>query len=118
MYEILLGCSMRLILFCLLFMCTLHAEETPDTALFVLPVGSVHVGDLFACGKSVEISGTVEGDLYVCGEQVVIDGHVTGDVLGLGGSIDIAGSVGQGARLVAGSVLISGTIHKNLSIVA
>jgi hypothetical protein len=114
---------MRLILL-LLFFCArlVHAEDEDvglgQEAIVVLPATQVHRGDLFAVGRSVEISGVVEGDLYVIGGQVIVDGVVHGDVLALGGSVVISGKVGRSCRVIGAQVFISGSVGHNVSVVS
>lgn len=79
---------------------------------------TVHKGDFFAYGKSVEIAGMVDGDLYAFGGQIYIDGTVTGDVIICGGSINVRGDVKGDVRLLAGQATISGHVWNNVSIIA
>jgi len=107
-------------LFLLLLTPFLSADEEKKnlSQAIVLPAGSVHEGDYFAIGSSVEISGTVNGDVYVLAEQIVVDGTVNGDVLCSGGSITVSGKVMDNCRLVGGQILISGAVGKNVTAVA
>lgn len=93
-------------------------EENQESEVIVLPVGTVYQGDYFACGKSIEISGTVLGDVYLLGEQIVIDGTVDGDVIACGGSLDISGNVTNNVRILAGQVLIHGKVGANVTALA
>lgn len=101
-----------------------HADELlppsnpADSGVIVLPSGTVHQGDYFAFGDSVEISGEVNGDVYILANQIVIDGRVNGDVLAAGGSIDISGIVVHNVRSLGGQVLISGNVGNNVTAVA
>lgn len=112
---------MRIIFICLTFLCTVFAsadEVAEQQRVVILPSGSVHNGDYFAFGSSVEISGTVNGDVYALAEQVIVDGTVNGDVLSCGGSVDISGKVLRNCRLIAGQILISGDVGNNVTAVA
>ncbi len=106
----------------LLFSSILWAEapkqEHKEDSIVILPSGSVHNGDFFATGGSVEISGTVNGDVYLFAEQVIIDGIINGDLLGAVGSIDISGEIQHNCRIVGGQVLISGKVGKNVTLAA
>ncbi len=113
---------MRLIRFAVLFFALIHScfvcgEETKAEAahVVVLPYGTIHEGDFFAWGSSVEISGTVNGDVYVFAEQLIIDGVVNGDVLASGGSVDISGQISRSVRAVAGQILINGKIGHSVT---
>ncbi len=93
-----------------------------DTAIepsnvVILLAGSVHNGDYFAMGDSVEISGTVNGDVYVAASQIIIDGVVNGDVLAVGGSVDISGTVSHNIRILAGQVTLSGRVGHNATLI-
>lgn len=96
----------------------LHAEEVKEPLVHVIPQGSRYVGDYFAYGSNIEISGDILGDLYVMGGQVTIDGQVHGDLLVLGGSVDLPGTVAGNVRMVGGQLLVSGDVGKNVSAVA
>ncbi len=93
-------------------------KEHKEESIVILASGSVHNGDFFASGESIEISGTVNGDVYVFAKQVIIDGIINGDLLGAVGSIDISGQIQHNCRLVGGQVLISGKVAKNATLVA
>lgn len=92
--------------------------ETPTSEashVIVLPAGTVHEGDFFAFGDSVEISGTVNGDVYLLANQVVIDGVVNGDVLAAAGSLEISGKVTHNVRCISGQLLVNGQIGNNVT---
>ncbi len=94
-------------------------EESPEiSSIIVLSSGTVHQGDYFAFGDSVEISGEVNGDVYILANQIVIDGTIHGDVLVAGGSLDISGTVTGNVRSLAGQVLLSGNVGNNVTAVA
>jgi len=106
----------------LFFSCALYAEkkasQKSEVDVVILPFGTVHEGDYFVSGDSVEISGTVTGDLYVFASQLFIDGIVKGDALVSGGSIDISGEIAQNLRAVCGQIMFSGTVGRNAAIAA
>lgn len=108
---------MRLILLLLLFTSCLFAKD-PDNNVVILSASSVHNGNYFASGSSVEISGTVNGDVYVLAEQIIIDGIINGDVLACGGSIDISGRIRDNCRMLGGQILVSGIIGNNVTAAA
>lgn len=93
-------------------------DDTSVSNLIILPAGTVHQGDFFAIGNSVEISGTVTGDVYALASQVVIDGTVNGDLLALGGTINVSGQIGNNVRIIAGQATISGEVGRNVTIAA
>lgn len=106
----------------LFFFCApsvLFCQEQKETGeIVVLPSGTVHKGDYFAFGDSVEISGTVTGDVYVMGGQVYIDGKVIGDVLVSAGSVEISGEVDNNVRAIGGQVTLSGHVGHNVTVIA
>ncbi len=81
-----------------------------------LPASEVVVGDYFAYGDIVEISGDVDGDVYVAGGQVTVDGHINGDLLVAGGQVNISGTVSQDVRAAGGQVTITGAIGRNVTL--
>jgi len=93
-------------------------EKKTEKEVVLVSAQEVHEGDLFAWGKSIEISGTVTGDVYLIGGQIHIDGKVHGDVLAIGGSVHIAGEVSKSCRVIGGQVLLSGRVHDNVSCVS
>lgn len=93
-------------------------EEGEPSDVIVLSSDSIHAGNYFAMGSSVEISGVVQGDLYLLASQIFIDGEVIGDVLVAGGSVEISGNVHGNVRIIGGQVTISGTVGRNATIVA
>ena len=111
-----------LILFLLSFCLFAEAIQSQEPSkepqdMIVLPARTVHKGDYFAMGDSVEIAGEVDGDVYLLASQAVIDGKVTGDILVLGGSVEISGEVLNNVRAVAGQILISGKVKNNVTAV-
>lgn len=86
-----------------------------DGDFVVLQEKSVHEGDYFTAGRSIEVSGVVKGDVYAFGSQILVDGIVEGDVIASGGSIEITGTVMGSARLASGQIEIDGTIGKNIT---
>jgi hypothetical protein len=114
---------MRLIFLSLAFLCFffsgLHADVSPEEkSVVVLSANEVYEGNYFACGTSVEISGTVNGDVYIFAEQVVVDGTINGDLLCCGGSVDVSGKVLHNCRMAGGQILISGTVGNQVTAVA
>lgn len=105
---------MRLLLVILALFGPLLAEDD----FVILQKDSVHEGDYFSSGKSIEISGIVKGDVYAFGSQIRIDGTVEGDVIASGGNIEITGTVMGNARLAAAQVELGGTIARNVTIIA
>ena len=93
-------------------------QEKKPYKISVLERGAVHVGDYFAAGNNIEISGEVKGDVYAFGQQVVIDGKVDGDVIVGGGTIDISGEILGSIRSMSGQILITGTIGRNVTLIA
>lgn len=69
------------------------------------------LGDFYAAGGTVSMSGTVAGDLYAAGGTIALDGEVEEDVVVVGGSIQIAGAVGDDVRVVGGEATISGAVE-------
>lgn len=99
--------------FLLLFL-PLSAVEKP--AYVILPEESVHEGDYFAAGGSIEISGVVKGDVYVFGSRVMIDGDVEGSVIATGGTITLSGNVSGNVRIAGGQIELDGTILQNVTV--
>jgi len=106
---------MRLFFAFFLAFCSLLSANDADDFI-VLPEETVHHGDYFAAGGSIEVSGVVKGDVYVVGSQIVIDGTVEGDVIATGGSIDIAGRITGSVRLAGGQIEINGQIGRNATV--
>ncbi len=108
---------LRLIISLLFFSSVVFAEDERVSGLVTLSADTVHHGNYFAMGNSVEISGTVEGDVYVLASQIIIDGHVKGDLLICGGNVDMSGRVDHNIRVLAGQVTISGSVGNNVTAV-
>ena len=81
---------------------------------FNLPQDETHVGDLYAAGESVDVSGTVDGDLVVGAGTVNVFGTVIGDLIAGGSLVTVGGNVGEAARLAGSQVTVSGTIEGDL----
>lgn len=102
----------------------LNAQEKPQSEkeetenINILPAGTVHQGDYFAFGGTIEISGQVTGDVYAMGSQIIVDGQVDGDILAVAGNIHISGNILQNIRAVAVQATISGKIGRNATIAA
>ncbi len=69
------------------------------------------LGDFYAAGGTVSMSGAVAGDLYAAGGTVALDGEVAEDVVVFGGSVQIAGAVGDDVRVIGGEATISGEVE-------
>lgn len=110
------------ILSCALFFAqsTLFAEEPKEenSGIITLPAGKVVLGDYFAAGDNVEISGIVKGDVYVFANQVFVDGQIFGDVIVAAASVDISGDVAGNIRVLAGQTTISGNVGRNATVIA
>lgn len=113
---------MRLIILLLFLLFCIEGRAADDDDehknIIVLPANTIHHGDFFAIGHSIEISGEVTGDVYVCGTQVYIDGKVDGDVLAVGGSIEISGEILNNIRVIGGQITLSGHVRRNATIIA
>lgn len=96
------------------------ADEPPDSGPWqkraVLRAGQEVLGDYFAFGPHVEISGTVHGDVYAAGGEVLVDGTVEGDLIVAGGDVTMSGKVARDVRVAGGNVTISGQIDGNASV--
>ena len=105
---------------CLAVPCLAWAEESSEQAGWgkrvVLRAGQTILGDYFAFGPHVEISGTVHGDVYAAGGEVLVDGIVEGDLIAAGGKVTVSGVVAQDARVAGGNVTISGKINRNATL--
>ncbi len=110
--------TLLVVLFPLLGFSEENKAPLPEHGVIVLPVTDRYVGDYFAFGKSVEISGTVTGDVYVMGGQVFIDGIVEGSVLVAAGTAEISGHVLQNIRALGGQIRISGNVDRNVTVVS
>lgn len=107
-----------ILLLSFLFCAEGRAADEEHPGVIILPANTVHQGDFFAVGHSIEISGEVKGDVYVLGTQVYIDGKVDGDIIAAGGSIEISGDVLNNIRVIGGQVTISGRIRHNATVIA
>ncbi len=103
---------------CMVLIVSLQAKDEATKEFRVFPATSHYVGDYFAYGQNVEISGQVLGDVYVLGGQIVVDGWIEGDLLVLGGSVDLSGVVQGNVRMIGGQLLVSGEVKKSVSAVA
>ena len=66
------------------------------------------MGDVYAAGNNVRITGNVTGDVFAAGGTVDVSGNVGQDVLIAGGSLNIRGAkIGDGLTMAGGNIFVS-----------
>lgn len=68
------------------------------------------VGDFYAFGNVVSMSGLVQGDFVTAAGNLTTNGEVSGDILGAGASVDVHGPVGDDVRVIGGEIIIAEAI--------
>lgn len=75
------------------------------------------VGDFYAFGNTVSMSGLVEGDFITAAGSLTSNGSVTGDVLAVGASVDVHGAVDDDVRVIGGEVVIADVVGGDVVVV-
>src|SRR3989344_3052 len=88
---------------------TFNAGET-----YLLPVGQVITGDLYAAGGNISIGGNVSEDVVAAGGVIAISGNIGRDLIAAGGNIDVLGGVGDDVRIAGGDLVLGGKIGGDL----
>jgi cytoskeletal protein CcmA (bactofilin family) len=71
---------------------------------------------LFAFGKTLDISSTVNGDVICAGQTVNISGTVKGDVICAAQTLNISGNVDGDIRLAGQTITITGMVDGNATL--
>ncbi|MFH1047690.1 MAG: polymer-forming cytoskeletal protein [Patescibacteria group bacterium] len=87
-----------------------RATTTESGETYALGSQDTILGNLYAAGGTVQISGNVEGDALVAGGTVTVTGHVTDDLMAAGGTVLLIGSVDEDVRIAGGNVTVIGDI--------
>ncbi len=74
------------------------------------------LGDFYAAGGTISMSGAIAGDFYAAGGTIALSGEVAEDVVVVGGSIQITGPVGDDVRVAGGEATISGDVEGDVII--
>ena len=72
------------------------------------------LGDLYAAGRSVTVTGKISDGLYAAGQTVTIGGTIDGGATIGGQTVTLAGIVGRGVRVGASTVDVTGDIGGDL----
>ncbi len=76
------------------------------------------VGDFYAMGRSVTVSGEIGGDAYVAGEVITINGVIKEDIAAIGDTVSLHATATEDVRIIARDVTIAEAVEGDLVIVA
>lgn len=74
------------------------------------------VGDFYALGNAVTMSGIVKGDFEVVGGNITLNGTVENDLFAIGGTVSIHAEVKGDVRVLGGDVTIANAVSGTVAV--
>jgi len=92
----------------------LKRHGTKESAIYSLPAGEKHKGDMYKGAGTITIAGEQDGDLFAFAQAVTVTGAVTGDVVAMARTVSLDGTVGDSVRVWCDTLSVTGTIKGDL----